>query len=90
MQDSSSVMQPSSPGSVTLWITDLKDGDEHAAHELWDRYFAIADLARMKLDGFPMRVTDEEDVALSVIETLCRVPTGKVSNYRIGMTCGGC
>ena len=37
------VMQPSSPGSVTLWITDLKDSgmSTRPAHELWDRLLHI-------------------------------------------------
>lgn len=65
-------MKKPSTGSVTHWISDLRVGDDEAVTEIWKRYFAsLRDLARTKLDGFPMRVKDEEDVALSVIATLC-------------------
>lgn len=49
----------------------LREGDENAARELWDRYSArIMRLAARKLGGYCKRVADEEDVALSVFRRL--------------------
>jgi DNA-directed RNA polymerase specialized sigma24 family protein len=40
---------------------------------LWERYFLrLVGLARRKLQGTPRRVADEEDVALSAFDSLCR------------------
>ena len=66
-------MYDKSPGSVTLLIKELKVGDEQAARQLWERYFnSIRDLARRRIsDEYRLRVCDEEDVALSVFNTLC-------------------
>lgn len=58
---------------VTQWIVRLSDGDERAAKLVWDRYFAkLVRYARRKLDGLPLRATDEEDVALSAMHSFCR------------------
>ncbi len=58
--------------SVTQWLSELKDGEDAAAARLWDRYFQrVVRLARRRLGTAPRRVCDEEDVALSVFETLC-------------------
>jgi DNA-directed RNA polymerase specialized sigma24 family protein len=65
----------SDEGSVTRWIGDLKRGDHEAARSLWERYFdRLVRLARKKLPGAGRRGADadEEDVALSVFDTLCR------------------
>jgi RNA polymerase sigma factor (sigma-70 family) len=63
----------SSNGTVTFWIGQLKAGDEQAAQKLWDGYFAqLVNLARAKLRGAQRRVADEEDVALSAFDSLCR------------------
>src|SRR5258707_146165 len=63
----------SSSGSVTHWISQLKAGDPVAAQKLWERYFQrLVGLGRKKLRGARRRVADEEDVALSVFEGLCR------------------
>jgi DNA-directed RNA polymerase specialized sigma24 family protein len=59
--------------SVTEWIAGLKAGDPTAAQPLWERYFRqLVDLARARLRAAPRRVADEEDVALSVFDSLCR------------------
>jgi DNA-directed RNA polymerase specialized sigma24 family protein len=58
--------------SITLWIERLKAGDADAARELWDRYFTrLVTLARNRLENAPRRVADEEDIALSVFDSLC-------------------
>jgi DNA-directed RNA polymerase specialized sigma24 family protein len=61
-----------SEGSVTTWIGLLKAGDPAAAQRLWERYFErLVRLARKKLRGTARRAADEEDVALSVLASLC-------------------
>jgi DNA-directed RNA polymerase specialized sigma24 family protein len=63
----------SADGSVTRWLGELQAGAPEAAQELWQRYFTqLVGLARFKLRGAPLRVADEEDVALSVFDSLCR------------------
>jgi len=58
-----------SDGSVTHWIHEIKDGDADAAQQLWQRYFAqLVRLARSNLGTANRRVSDEEDVAVSVFD----------------------
>lgn len=67
------VTQPREPNSVSMWIRDLKSGDDAVADQLWNRYFSrLVGLARKHLGKQPRRVADEEDVALSVFKSLCR------------------
>jgi DNA-directed RNA polymerase specialized sigma24 family protein len=61
------------PKSVTQWIEDLKQGDSNAAAQLWQRYFEkMVWTARKKLGHYRLGVADEEDVALSAFDSLCR------------------
>lgn len=55
---------------MTLWIDQLRRGDEEAADQLWHRYFSrLTALARSRV--LPVRtVTDEEDVALSALKSV--------------------
>jgi DNA-directed RNA polymerase specialized sigma24 family protein len=63
----------SSSGSVTHWLRLLEQGDGRAAQALWERYFPkLVGLARQKLRDGPRQAADEEDVALSVFDTVCR------------------
>jgi DNA-directed RNA polymerase specialized sigma24 family protein len=63
----------SSPGSVTLWIDQLKAGARDAAQPLWQNYFRqLISRARHKLACLPRRAADEEDVALSAFDSFCR------------------
>ena len=63
----------SSEGSVSHWIDQLKAGDSAAAERLWGRYFEqLVALARTRLRGTPRRAADEEDVALSALDSFCR------------------
>jgi DNA-directed RNA polymerase specialized sigma24 family protein len=58
---------------VTNWIAGLSRGDPRAAEILWQQYFdKLVRYARRKLDGMPCRSTDEEDVALSAMNSFCR------------------
>jgi DNA-directed RNA polymerase specialized sigma24 family protein len=62
-----------SKGSVTRWFALLQGGDSAAVEQLWQRYFSrLVTLARQKLAGAPRRVADEEDVALSAFDSLCK------------------
>lgn len=57
-------------GSVTHWFAHLEQGDADAAQRLWERYFPeLVRLARAKLHDLPRRGADEEDVALSVMDS---------------------
>ncbi len=59
--------------SVTRWIGELKDGKSEASRKLWERYFSrLIRLAANRLRSAPRRVADEEDVAVSVFDSLCR------------------
>jgi DNA-directed RNA polymerase specialized sigma24 family protein len=59
--------------SITRLIGMLKGGDGEAAQRLWEAYFGrLTALARAKLRGVRTRAADEEDVALSAFDSLCR------------------
>ena len=71
--DSSFDHDSSFEASVTEWIKDLKDGDQTAPDKLWERYFnRLVKVARHKLGSAPRRVSDEEDLAVSVFNVLCQ------------------
>ena len=57
--------------SVSQWIADLQDCQNSIAQqELWQRYFTrLVALARAKLGDSPRGAEDEEDVALSALES---------------------
>jgi len=57
---------------VTCWLRQLEAGDHDAARLLWQRYYReLVELARARLGQTPRRIADEEDVALSVLHSLC-------------------
>jgi DNA-directed RNA polymerase specialized sigma24 family protein len=64
---------------VTAWIDGMRQGDEAAARQLWERYFTrLVELADRRLPRHARRAFDEEDVALSAFGSLCRgVRAGK-------------
>jgi DNA-directed RNA polymerase specialized sigma24 family protein len=60
-------------GSVTRWISQLKDGDRAAAEALWGAYFhRLVALARKRFRGTPRCAADEEDVALAAFDSFYR------------------
>jgi DNA-directed RNA polymerase specialized sigma24 family protein len=62
-----------SDGSVTRLLGRIESGDPAAAQQLWERYFhRLVGLARQKLRCAPRCAADEEDVALSALDTFCR------------------
>ena len=60
--------------SVTEWIDQLKGHDDpQAAEQLWNRYFQqLVRLARGKLAARYRRAADEEDIALSAMDSVLR------------------
>ena len=63
----------SSERSISRWIEEIKRGSPDATEVIWDRYFPqLVQLAREKLRGLPSRMADEEDVALSALDSFCR------------------
>ena len=66
-------MNLSSDNSITVWIQDLKAGNETAAQNLWQRYCQrLTHYARQKLGPMARRVADEEDMALMAFHSFCR------------------
>jgi DNA-directed RNA polymerase specialized sigma24 family protein len=70
----------SKDGSVTQLIDAAKIGNEIAAQALWDRYYKrLTRLARKLMPEMDRQVFDEEDVALSAMDTLFqRLRTGQL------------
>src|SRR5262249_53794237 len=63
----------SSAGSITLWLTQLKTGDQMAAQKLWECCLdRLVRLARKKPQSLPRRAADEADVVLSAFDSFCR------------------
>jgi DNA-directed RNA polymerase specialized sigma24 family protein len=59
--------------SITPWLSLLREGHPEAAQRIWDRYFArMLALARKKLGGRRLGIADEEDVALSALNSFYR------------------
>jgi DNA-directed RNA polymerase specialized sigma24 family protein len=55
---------------VSSWVLHLAAGDEEAANRIWNEYFGkLVRLAKRKLDGIPLRDLDEEDVAISAMNS---------------------
>jgi len=60
----------SDPGSISLWINQLKAGDTEAAQPIWERYYnRLVALARKKLGDTPRLAIDEEDVVQSAFNS---------------------
>lgn len=56
---------------VRLLLRELASGDAQAAQTLWNRYFTkLTKVAWKHLNGLPLRVADEEDVALSAVRSV--------------------
>ncbi|MEN1678281.1 MAG: ECF-type sigma factor [Planctomycetota bacterium] len=59
--------------AITEWIRRLADNDPRAAEVIWAEYFEkLVAATRRKLGALPRRESDEEDIALSAIESLVR------------------
>lgn len=77
-------MTENTPGSVTRWLSTLRDGDPAAAEFLWNRYFEqVARLAQRQLVDLRDRSRDAEDVALSALNALCQAASrGRLVDLR--------
>ena len=82
----------SSVGSVSQWITRLRRGDSIALEMLWERYQAkLVDEAQRRLRKLPKWIADKEDVAESVLISVCRAQKrAGCSICETAMNCGGC
>ena len=71
---------PKETGSVSQWISELAGSNDSkclAQQELWNRYFArLAGLARSRMPLDSRRAADEEDVALSALDSFFRRADG--------------
>ena len=55
---------------ITAWLNQLSQGDSHAAEVIWQNYFeGLVTYARRRLHDMPRRTFDEEDVALSAMNS---------------------
>ena len=72
-------MQNPENGSVSRLITDLKNGDHEAARQIWQRYYEnIVRLARSRMREVPRAMADEEDAALSILNSFfCGAAAGR-------------
>jgi len=58
--------------SITIWLGQLRAGEDRAAALLWERYFLrLVGFARHKLGSAPKADSNEEDIALSAFKSLC-------------------
>lgn len=58
---------------VSLWIDELRQADETAARKVWEHFSArLHQSARNHLRAKTRRVYDEEDVVLSMFQSLCQ------------------
>ncbi|MHC4406621.1 MAG: ECF-type sigma factor [Planctomycetota bacterium] len=73
-----------SDASISHWIAEIKRGNDEAAQAIWDRYFPeLVRLARGRLAGQCTRLADQEDVALSVLDSFFRAAArGRFPNLR--------
>lgn len=56
--------------SVSEWLEGLKDADDAAVQKIWERYFRrLVGLARKILETSRRQAVDEEDVALSALNS---------------------
>lgn len=72
--------------SVSRLFAELKAGDHSAATRLWDLFFLrllAAARGRLARKGIPTRVTDEDDIAASVFESLFEgAANGRFAEHR--------
>ncbi|MCU0962589.1 MAG: ECF-type sigma factor [Pirellulaceae bacterium] len=63
----------SSDDSISHWIRAVKRGDPAATERIWQQCFPhLVRFASDRLRGLPRRAADEEDVALSALESFFR------------------
>ena len=70
--------------SVTRWLSALRAGESQAADQLWDRYYEkLVSLAKRQINSCATGIGDEQDVVVSVFDTLFRgVQEGRFSQLQ--------
>jgi len=59
-----------SSDDLTTWLSGLKRGDPRAIDQIWREYFdKLMRLIKGRLGNAPLRVADEEDIALSALNS---------------------
>lgn len=59
-------------GSITHYVNQLQAGDPQAVYPLWEHFYdRLVELARFQLQGKALRIVNEEDLAVNVLEKLC-------------------
>ena len=72
MTQDGATIRVGAPGSVSVLIPGLKDGDRKAMQALWERYFQpLVRVARARLRPDRCRATGAEDVALEAFLEFC-------------------
>lgn len=66
---------------ITLWLTELRGGDDDAAEKLWNHFATrLRAFARTRLSNEACRVYDEDDAVVSGFFSFCRgVKNGRFS-----------
>lgn len=68
-----SQLEPMIDEEITVWLSRLRTGDARATEVIWQQYFEkLIRLARQRMSSMPRRVADEEDVAISAMNSLFR------------------
>lgn len=56
--------------SIAYWLRELKQGDPRAIDQIWREYYEkLVRLVRRRIGGNSLRVVDEEDIALSALNS---------------------
>lgn len=64
-------MEPNNE-TIAEWIERLRQGDEEAARQLWERFFdRLLDVAARKIKHTRSADYDEEDIVLSALKSFC-------------------
>ena len=64
-------MEEKKDRSVSLWIEDVKQGNQESALKLWERYFErLVKTTEWKMRDISKRVADEEDIAISAFNSM--------------------
>lgn len=59
----------SSELEITVWLQSLEEQPDATMNRIWHAYCAqLVTYARRKLEGFPRRMADEEDVATAALK----------------------
>jgi RNA polymerase sigma factor (sigma-70 family) len=72
------------PGSISVWLESLQQGDESVAAQLWCRFHQqLVSIARDRIRGSRQRVADGEDVVVDAFDSFFRrAQKGQFPNLR--------